>query len=389
MSNVIKIKRGSAIPKESQLSEYELGYCTGDGLLYIGSSSTNPSTNAQCIKYLPLAGGTITGQLILNKSDGGSDPTTSSLYAPNGFVACKWLCTTTNASDQARPQNSGIAVIDNSGWIYRVNQNTISINSFKDTLSVSKGGTGATTFSAGQVLIGQGTSSVTTRAVHAPTTTGPLLWTDGSTVNANKIATVNSLAYWNGQQTYVGAGNQVMTSSYLEYCDRGRFGTACTYGVSTSVTSGDTNLITSGAVHTKCANYLPLSGGTLRPTNSSGMIYPLTVQNGYSCESLSGGPGVGIKFLLASDDNNKYSAIEGIPNSTYANTTGLRTWVRGQYKNTTRNDYWFYSNFVDAVFKPFALGVQLNWGAGTASPESNWSNTYTPTTGQIYFRIVS
>lgn len=92
------------------------------------------------------------------------------------------------------------------------------------TLSVAKGGTGATTFTSGAVLIGAGTGAVTTRAIQNNTS--------ASAVTANNnIITGNTLAVWNGRY---GTG----TSSNLAYCNKGAFGdmatkTASNYSLST------------------------------------------------------------------------------------------------------------------------------------------------------------
>lgn len=122
------------------------------------------------------------------------------------------------------------------------------------TLGVGNGGTGATTFTSGALLIGNGTSAVGTRTIKNMTAKGNLGWTAAAT--DIYIPTVNTLAYWNG--AYSG------TSSNLTYCNQGAFGTAATYTATTSITSGGTGLPTAGAVYTAINNlsssYVSLNG---------------------------------------------------------------------------------------------------------------------------------
>lgn len=132
------------------------------------------------------------------------------------------------------------------------------------TLPVANGGTGATTLPSGYALIGNGTSAVSSRAITDNTARGTLGW--GSGIGTN-LVTLNTIAYWNG--LYNGS------SSNLAYCVKGAFGTAATYDVTTSATSGSTALITSGAVYSglaaKQANlgFTPVQqgGGTGQLTN--------------------------------------------------------------------------------------------------------------------------
>lgn len=62
------------------------------------------------------------------------------------------------------------------------------------------------------------------------------------TYGVNHVPDMNFIAYWNG--AYTSSGN-----SNLRYCDRGEFGNAVTKGVDTKITSGSSNLITSGGAY--------------------------------------------------------------------------------------------------------------------------------------------
>lgn len=67
---------------------------------------------------------------------------------------------------------------------------------------VKNGGTGITTISAGQALIGNGVNAITTRAITNMTTRSPI------TPNTNLI-TANALAYWDGSYDTNGNSNIV------------------------------------------------------------------------------------------------------------------------------------------------------------------------------------
>lgn len=79
------------------------------------------------------------------------------------------------------------------------------------TLPVANGGTGATTFTSGTALIGNGTGAITTRGIRNNTTEGALGWTSNSTDIT--LTTTNTIAYWNGAYAN--------TSSNLTYSANG------------------------------------------------------------------------------------------------------------------------------------------------------------------------
>ena len=111
------------------------------------------------------------------------------------------------------------------------------------TLGVGNGGTGATSFTSGALLIGNGSNAIGTRSIVNNTSIGALGWTGSATTASNLyIPTLNTLAYWNGAYRD--------TSSNLTYCIKGAFGTATIKDSTTSVASGGTALPTAGAVYT-------------------------------------------------------------------------------------------------------------------------------------------
>lgn len=372
MSNVIKIKHGTTIPKESQLQQYELGYCTENGLLYIGGSSTSSSTNAQCINYLPLSGGEVSGQIQINCSNYGGTVEESALYVPNGYVTCRWFCSTSNSTAQSMPSSPGIAVFDGGGWLYKVNQSEFSLDGFGGVLPLTKGGTGSSTLAG----------------IHQPS--GPLvdsiIWENESIDNRGKLLTTNSLVYWDGRQTYIQDETEV-TKSFLQYCDLGRFGSAAVKSVSNEIKKDDLNLITSNAVYNHCKDFIT----DFIEKNGHGTPSLLTLYNSYIPEDSNyKNHGTTIKFQIGPDnDSNRYSSISGFSTSEQLGQTGLAFWNIGSYKNTSRNDYWYVTEQKDAVFQPYALGVKMgNWGAGTLPPEQAWTGNYIARAGQLYFQVI-
>lgn len=104
-----------------------------------------------------------------------------------------------------------------------------SANSLSGTLSVSHGGTGATTLASGTVLIGNGTGAIQTRNIMNNQTQTNMGWT---TSNGSYLTTANTLAYWNG--AYTG------TESNLVYCKNGEIATTDIVVVSSTQPSAST-----------------------------------------------------------------------------------------------------------------------------------------------------
>ena len=98
----------------------------------------------------------------------------------------------------------------------------------KNTLPVKHGGTGTTTFAQGEALIGNTQGAITTRAINNVTAVGSCGWT--SQAQSNTLITTNTLSYWNGRYN--------SSSSNLQYCDRGRFGTIVTHSQEWAVNRG-------------------------------------------------------------------------------------------------------------------------------------------------------
>ena len=131
------------------------------------------------------------------------------------------------------------------------------------TLPVAQGGTGATSFTTGQALIGADTGAITTRGIVDNTSVGALGWTSGN----NKLITVNTLAYWDGRY---GTSNN---NSNLEYCKLGKLGDMATKTASNYVLkAGDTmtgKLIVKGLAGTSGVDY----GSTFPSSPTTGTIF--------------------------------------------------------------------------------------------------------------------
>lgn len=115
------------------------------------------------------------------------------------------------------------------------------LTSCTGTLTVAKGGTGATTAANARTNLGLGDAAV--KGILNNTAAGALGFV--SSTAQTLVPTIATIAFWNG--AYSG------TSSNLAYCKQGAFGAAATKGVDTTATSGSANLITSGAMYTALA----------------------------------------------------------------------------------------------------------------------------------------
>ena len=118
------------------------------------------------------------------------------------------------------------------------NSQTYSILTSKSAVTVAQGGTGATTFTSGDALIGNGTGAITTRGITNLTAKGYIPY------SSTNLITVNALAFWDGSYNSSGSSN----ISHV--------------GIITSGTWQGT-AIASAYIGSHTHSYLPLSGGTI------------------------------------------------------------------------------------------------------------------------------
>lgn len=131
------------------------------------------------------------------------------------------------------------------------------------TLPVKHGGTGATNFTAGHALIGNGENGIATRAITSSVSSTTYF------ASSTNLITANTLAYWTGAYNSSNA-------SRLAYCNKGAFGTAATRAY-TDRTSATTILSTGTTLLTERAIYygLPTINGVHTYTSDTN-IYPPT-----------------------------------------------------------------------------------------------------------------
>lgn len=166
----------------------------------VGLSSIVATKDSVGADYLPITGGTITGNLTVNGTITGTASKATQLANPRTFIT-SLESTTAGSFDGKANVTVGIS----------------------GTLGVAHGGTGATTFTSGQVLIGNGQNAVTTRAITNNTSAN---YISGST----NLITANTLKFWNGAY-------DTSHSSNLEYVKLGKLGDVVTHDFDEFITT--------------------------------------------------------------------------------------------------------------------------------------------------------
>ena len=281
--------------------------------------------------YLPKTGGTITGNLTVNGT---------------------LTATLANLSINGKTYN---------------NTNAVNVG----TIGVAYGGTGATSLTSGQVLIGNGTSAVTTRAIRDYTSVGNLGWTSST---GGQILDVNALAYWNGRYN--------ASASNLQYWKGGQFGTMANESANdyvqitggtisgalivnaelqaTSISSG--NLIVSGVGRFNNGLYGNLTGNADTATKATQDSVGNTINTTY------------IKSL--SVDGQTITITKGDNTTTTITTqdTNTDTLVKQDY-STTNNSY--------PILMSATAGVSSTSSRGSKSAIVNNGLYANPSTGKI------
>lgn len=222
--------------------------------------------------YLKLTGGTISGALHLKQPNSGSYNENIRMHPSKSDWSSIVMCGSDNTGDSGTSaktwgiftnggkfgiskNGNGVSAVgdaslvcgDNNVW--KANGNELITSATIGSQTVSKANSAATAdklgtnagsttnpvyFKDGVPVAGTYTlSDASTKTVRTLTAQGPSGWKDAAT-DQKYVPDMAFMAYWNGAYS--------STSSNLQYCDRGRFGTIITKG------SGD---------------YLPIGGGTL------------------------------------------------------------------------------------------------------------------------------
>lgn len=182
-----------------------------------GTTATDKKTSSECWKTIAEAGTAIHKQAYSSSASA----TDNGYVTSAGSANTSSSCTGNSASATKLTSSAGSATQP----IY-----------FKDGKPV-----------AGTYTLGDASSKMV-RTLGAQGNTG---WTN-KTTDDKYVPTMSFMAYWNG--AYGG------TSSNLQYCDRGRFGTIVTKGSGDYAAAGHTHddrYYTESEVNTKLANYQP------------------------------------------------------------------------------------------------------------------------------------
>lgn len=235
-----------------------------DGNIYengVKLSSKYASIDGVSGAYLPLTGGVVTGNLTVQGT---------------------LTATASSALKLANPRNIQTNLSSTSAVAFDGSANITP--GVTGTLGVGNGGTGATTFTSGQVLIGNGGNAIGTRAIRNNTSVNALGWTSASTDTT--LVTTNTIAYWDGR--YQTTNN----NSNLEYVKLGKLGTVVTHNYAefittnggeidgalsvTELTSGD--LVVTGAARFTNTIYGNISGSASSATTAGSVDNNLKIQ---------------------------------------------------------------------------------------------------------------
>lgn len=237
------------------------------------------------------------------------------------------------------------------------------------TIGVGYGGTGATSFTAGTVLIGNGSNAIQTRSIRNNTTAGSLGWTNSSTDNT--LITTNTLAYWNGRYD--------STRSNLEYVKLGKLGTVVTHDIEDFITTAGGTIDGSLSVTELTAGNLIVTGAG---TFTNGLYGDLTGDiTGGSTKVFDSGNGTATTFaysksgLAANWTTTPWFAAWNGYELRAINVANVKTTLGlGSVENTADAN----KNVLSATKFTSAQSVTLTGDTtGTASSQAGWSITTT------------
>lgn len=174
----------------------------------------------------------------------------------------------------------------------------------------------------------------------------------GST-NITKLGKI-STGTWNGTAIAIAKGGTGATSASAARTNLG-LGTAATKSFTSSVTSGDTDLVTSGAVYSKLSDYLPLAGGTMTDSitfpntkgiswgnaNTSNTTVPLGIslwnnRGANNCNGPTGADGYAVILNVKGFYTMRIAAYGGGGDKFYM-ASGSRAWVEVYHSSNANN----------------------------------------------------
>lgn len=151
------------------------------------------------------------------------------------------------------------------------------------TISVSQGGTGATTLTSGAALIGNGTGAITTRSIYHQTSLGHCDYNN----HINHLITDSTLAYWNGRYSDT-ASNLIYYRSGTIY-GSGHMGwkkVTMSFSNNTATTTA-TGVITTSVINATRVN-TDGSTGAWKPIGAAGCVTNGTIRVNGTGDTLSG-----------------------------------------------------------------------------------------------------
>ena len=251
----------------------------------ITDAYTKTEVNNIAAKYLPLAGGTMTGNVNFTAhghsyiGNGPNDAANEVGGALNNLVIASWngVSFTTPCTGQTYTNKTAVSINCRTGLVKAATfdgalafskltgkPTTLSGYGITDGLRSVTQPSGSNVFVTGISTSGTAITYTKSYTKKSLTAVGASGWTNAST-DGNIIPDMSFIAYWNG--AYSG------TSSNLAYCNKGAFGSfaiknSLAFSELTSKPTtisgyGITDAYTKSQVDAIAAKYLPLTGGTL------------------------------------------------------------------------------------------------------------------------------
>ena len=229
------------------------------------------------------------------------------------------------------------------------------------TLAVGNGGTGATTFTSGAAVIGNGTSAIGTRSITNMTSVGHIAY------NTN-LMTTNTLAYWNGAHASSGSSN-------LTYCKHGAFGTIVTKSASDYAAASHSHKYAGSSSAGGSANSAvkldSSAGSATQPVYFSGGK-PVACTYTISASVPSGAKFTDTVYTHPTTSGNKHIPSGGSSGQILGwSADGTAAWVNKPTSNTTGS--------TDTSSKIFLIGATSQ----AASPQTYSDNQVYATNGQL------